>query len=77
MNLDLSKVKTYSIKKRFSKINKSLFAKVCGKKSGFGEFYASLPDILKAKDFKAVVEAIVAAKKKKQAGDSYDGSACD
>lgn len=64
MNLDLSKVKTYSIKKRFSKINKSAFAKVCGKKSGFGEFYASLPGILKAKDFKAVAEAIVCAKRK-------------
>lgn len=64
MNLDLNKVKTYSIKKRFSKIDKNAFAKACGKKSGFGEFYASLPGILKAKDFKAVVEAIVRAKRK-------------
>lgn len=67
MEIDLSKAKTYSIKSRFSKMNKSAFAKVCSKKSSFAEFYASLPEILKANDFKAVVEAIVTAKKKGKA----------
>lgn len=64
MDLDLNKVKTYSIRKRFSRVDRSAFAKVCGKKNSFGEFYASLPEILRAKDFKAVVAAIDAAKRK-------------
>ena len=62
MNLDLSKVKTYSIKSRFSKVKKSAFSKVCSKKSGFAEFYASLPEILKDIDFKAIVNAMLNSK---------------
>ena len=64
MKIDLNKVRTYSIKKRFSKVKKDAFAKACSKKSGFGIFYKSLPDILKAKDFKAVVERIAIAQRR-------------
>lgn len=66
MKINLHKVKTYSIKERFSKVKKSAFAKVCAKGGSFNEFYASLPAILKAQDLKAVVEAIIAARRKKK-----------
>lgn len=64
MKIDLTKIKTYSIKKRFSKVDKNAFARVCAKDSSFIEFYNSLPDILKAGDFKTIVDAIVAAERK-------------
>ena len=67
MSIDLNKVKTYSIKKRFSKVNREVFAKVSAKGKSFREFYESLPDILKARDLKEVAGAIVKAKKKKRA----------
>ena len=37
------------------------------KRSSFRGFYASLPNILRAKDFRAVVEAVVRARKRKKA----------
>ena len=64
MKIDLSKIKTYSIKERFSKVKENSFAKACAKGSSFSAFYKSLPQILKANDFKAVVDAIATAKKK-------------
>ena len=64
MDIDLNKVKTYSIRQRLSKVKKDAFARPCAKGESFGAFLCSLPDILKAKDFRAVVEAIVQAKKK-------------
>ena len=65
--VDLNKIKTYSIKKRFSKVDKKAFAGVSAKGGSFKEFYESLPDILKASDLKAVASAIVRARKKKRA----------
>ncbi|HAH20068.1 MAG: hypothetical protein A2Y00_09135 [Omnitrophica WOR_2 bacterium GWF2_43_52] len=67
MKVDVRRVKTYSIKQRRSKVEKNAFAKPCVKAGSFQAFYDSLPRILKAKDFKAVVDAIVAAKKKGRA----------
>lgn len=65
--ININKVKTYSVKARFSKVNAADFAKIPSKKATFKDFYKSLPDILKAKDLRAVVGAIVAARKKKKA----------
>lgn len=62
--MDLSKLKTYSIKKRKSKVNKSLFAKPLKARASLKHFLSSLPNILKAKELKEVVEAIVRARKK-------------
>jgi hypothetical protein len=62
--LDFSKVRTYSIRKRRSKVNTALFARPLKPKASFGAFLDSLPALLKAKDFKQVVRAIVAARKK-------------
>lgn len=64
--IDVNKIKTYSVLKRKSKVEISDFAKppVCGKK--FIDFYDSLPNILKAKDLRAVVESVVKARKLKK-----------
>ena len=58
------KVKRYSLKTRLSKVNKGDFALVPAKGKSFSEFLASLPDILKAKDLRAVINDIVAARKR-------------
>lgn len=62
--IDLSKVKTYSIKKRKNKVNKNDFAGVYKKGSSFKSFMKTLPDILAGKNFKEIVSAIINAKKK-------------
>ena len=66
MDIDIRKVKTYSIKKRFSKVKKDSFAKVCARGDSFNSFLNALPDILKAKDFKNIVEDVVKARKKRK-----------
>jgi hypothetical protein len=58
-----SKVKRYSIKNRFSKVNKGDFALKPVKARSFSVFFDSLPDILKAKDLKGIVADIVSASK--------------
>src|SRR3989338_7177802 len=62
--IDIKKVRTYSIKNRPSKVKKDDFAKVGKKGAGFIDFLNGLPDILAAKDFKYVVDAITEARKK-------------
>jgi hypothetical protein len=64
--MDFSKLKTYSIKKRKSKVNTTLFAKLLKPKSSFCAFFDSLPNLLKAKELKEIVQAIVDAKRKKR-----------
>ncbi|HTY46022.1 MAG TPA: hypothetical protein VMD52_08540 [Patescibacteria group bacterium] len=65
--INIHKVKTYSVKKRYSKVSLGDFARPPGRKRSFAAFYASLPNILKAKDIRAVVEAVVAARRKAKA----------
>ena len=62
--INLKKVKTYSIKSRFSKVNKGDFALKPVKARSFSDFWDSLPNILKAKDLRAVSSDIVLARKK-------------
>ncbi len=64
--IDIQKVKTYSIKNRRSKVKKEDFALVGEKRGSFVSFYNGLPDILAARDFKFVVERIIAARRKKK-----------
>lgn len=64
--MDLSKLKTYSIKKRKSKVNLAEFAQVCRKGGSFAEFYQSLPKILAADNLHQVTEAIVKSAKAKK-----------
>ena len=59
---DLSGVQTYPLKSRKSKARLEDFAKPCPADVRVGAFVDSLPDILAAADFKAIVRAFVAAK---------------
>ncbi|MDO8489713.1 MAG: deoxyhypusine synthase family protein [Candidatus Omnitrophota bacterium] len=62
--INLKKVKTYSVKNRLSKVNKADFALKPAKGKSFSEFLDSLPNILKAKDLRAVSADIIAARQK-------------
>ena len=64
--MDFSKVKVYSLKGRKSKVNIAEFAKPYAKKAAFSDFYNGLPDILAVKNFKALVEALVSARKRRK-----------
>lgn len=65
--INIAKVKTYSVKKRYSKVKKGDFAAAPTRGRSFLGFYQSLPNILKAKDIRCVVDAVVAAHRKKKA----------
>ncbi len=62
--INLNKVKTYSVKSRASKVNKGDFAAKPVKAKSFSGFLDSLPNILKAKDLRAISADIVVARKK-------------
>ena len=60
---NLSGIKTYPLRSRQSKVGLAQFATPHKPGSGIGGFLKSLPALLAAKDFKDVIEAIVAAKR--------------
>ena len=64
---DLSKVRTIPVAGRPNKVNAAEFATPPGVDASFGAFVRSLPDVLKAADFRRVVAAIVAAHKARRA----------
>jgi len=64
--IDLSKLKTYPISKRKSKVRHQDFAKPPSRGASFSDFYNSLPSILSGKSFREIVNAIVAAHRKKK-----------
>ena len=64
--ININKVKTYAIKNRQSKVELGDFAKQPLPGSNFLRFYNSLPNILKAKELRAVVNAAVKAHKTKK-----------
>lgn len=59
--INLRKVKTYSVRKRFSKVRSADFAKPPLAGASFRRFLDSLPKTLKADDFRQVIEAMVKA----------------
>jgi len=59
--LDLSKVKTYSLAHRKSKVKTEEFGSIWQKGSSFRVFLDSLPDILAGRDLRSVISAISAA----------------
>ena len=61
--IDLNKIKTYSVKNRKTKVAFNDFAKVSGKAASFKQFYDSLPKFLAANSLKAIVQAIISARK--------------
>ncbi len=61
--IDLSRIKTISIHDRTSKIRREDLAAVYNAGGSFRDFLSALPPILKSNDFKAVVDAMVSARK--------------
>ncbi len=61
--IDTSKIKSYSIKGRESKVRINDFAKPYKKGGSFQDFFASLPNILSSKHFRDVAASIVQARK--------------
>ena len=59
--LDFSKIRTYPVAKRKSKVEVSQFGSPCPPSGSIKDLVGSLPDILAGTDFKAVVSAIVRA----------------
>ena len=59
--LDLSKIQTYSLADRPSKVSMADFAKIGQKGSSFKDFLNGLPNILAGSDLKSVISAISAA----------------
>ena len=64
---DLKKVRTVPVNRRENKVSADEFAKPPAKDTSFHAFVDSLPDILVARDFRRVVDAIVSAAQKKRA----------
>ncbi|MDD4939802.1 MAG: hypothetical protein PHE18_00830 [Candidatus Omnitrophica bacterium] len=64
--LNINEIRTYSIDTRRSKVEISNFAKPPCRKRSFLSFYDSLPNILKAKEIRSVVKAIISARKRKK-----------
>ena len=64
--VSLKKLKTYPISKRTSKVEIALTAAPHKAGQSFSDFIRNLPGILAAKDFRAVVTAIVNARKRKR-----------
>lgn len=61
--LDTSRIKTYSLKDRPSKVRMHDFAKPHQPGASFKDFFSSLPNILGAQDLKNVVAALVQARR--------------
>jgi len=61
--LDFTKLKTYPASSRTSKVRFDSFAKPCRRGGTFRQFLDSLPNILAVKEFRAVAEAIIAARR--------------
>ncbi len=64
---DLSKVRTIPVAGRPNKVSASEFAVPPGDDRSFAAFVRSLPDVLKAADFRRVVDAVVQAHRAKRA----------
>ncbi len=64
--IKINKVKTYSVKARYNKVEIGDFAKAPAKGASFSVFYNSLPKILKANDMRAIASAIIKARKLKK-----------
>ncbi|HEX9997092.1 MAG TPA: hypothetical protein VGB45_08115 [Abditibacterium sp.] len=61
--LDLSLVRTYSVRERENKVETATFAQNLAPGASFRTFFDSLPDILAGRELRAVVDAIVDAKR--------------
>jgi hypothetical protein len=60
--VDLSRIQTLPLEQRENKVSVELFARPPRKGQSVGDFLASLPRVLAGDDFRAVVDAVVAAR---------------
>ena len=67
LEADLSKVRTVPLAGRGNKVNAPDVAQPPGAERSFGAFLTSLPDVLEARSFRAVVDAVVGAAGQKKA----------
>jgi hypothetical protein len=65
--IDLAQVRTIPVATRPNKVEADAFAKPPGDDRSFGAFLRALPDVLKAQDFRKVVQAVVEASRRKRA----------
>lgn len=64
--IDISRIHSYSLKGRPSKVRAESFSRPCKKGGSFKDFLFSLPDILAANHFMQVADAIVQARREKR-----------
>jgi hypothetical protein len=64
--LDVTKLTTYPAGSRKSKVNFGEFARPCRKGGSFRDFFESLPNILAAKELRAIVDAILAGRQRRK-----------
>lgn len=64
--IDLGKIRRFSIRRRRNKAQIKDFAKVVPKKANVSEFLDSLPLLLKASDFKRLIQLMLRARKRKK-----------
>lgn len=65
--ININQVRTYSLKTRYSRVKVGDFARAPVKAVSFQRFLGNLPNLLKAKELRAVVDAAVKARKNKKA----------
>jgi hypothetical protein len=65
-DFDPSKIRTYSLRDRRSKVKLDALARPHRRQGAFSDFLSSLPDILAAKHFNEVVAAIIQARRNKR-----------
>jgi hypothetical protein len=64
--VDLSKVRTYSVAQRLSKVGREAMATPHRRGDFFEDFYKSLPDILIARELRELVDRIIAAREQQK-----------
>jgi len=64
--IDLARVRTIPVATRPNRVQPESFAVPPGADRSFGEFLRSLPDVLKAQDFRHVVDAVATAARRKR-----------
>jgi deoxyhypusine synthase len=62
--IDFTKTKTCASQRVTFKVSRSDFARAPKVKANFRDFYKSLPDILKGRDLRSIVEAVTKARKR-------------
>ena len=65
--IDLSRVRTVPIGVRPNKVRAEEFSTAPGEDRSFAAFVKALPDVLKAADFRRIVDAVVRAATRKRA----------